>query len=194
MADAPHQPREGPTPPAWQRRLTWPVLILAWASLLFWGWQAVQEHLPVRVPRKALPPLGFFGTVAEATGPLTLRLEGLGEVRLAGVAEPPSPNARAAARGRLLELAPPQTPVYVEPAWPAPNGDGGARRACVYLRPTGARPDRPFPYEEATLLGAVLIREGLARADRSSTYRYRSEFLMLEDEARRHRRGLWQKG
>ncbi|MFO8014565.1 MAG: thermonuclease family protein [Phycisphaerae bacterium] len=192
MADASDQPREGPTPPLWQRRLTWPVLVLAWASLIFWGWHAVQQYLPVRVPRKDLAPLGVFDTVEEAAGPVSLRLERLGEVRLAGVAVPEDADARADLAARLAERAPPGTRVYVEPEWSGP--DGGRRFASVYLPAPDAQADRPFPYADASLLGAVLVREGLAAVDRLAPYRYRAEFLMLEDEARRHRRGCWRNG
>jgi hypothetical protein len=192
VADASDHPREGPTPPSWERRLTWPVLVLAWASLIFWGWQAVQQYLPVRVPRRDLPPVGVYDAVEEVTGPAALRLAHLGEVRLAGLAVPEDEAARAALRGRLEALAPAGTAVYVEPEWTASGG--GDRFASVYLRPPDAGPHGPFPYEDAPLLGAVLVREGLARADRSSPYRYRSEFFMLEDEARRHGRGLWRDG
>ena len=168
----------------------WPVLVLAWASLFFWGWQAVDRYLPVRVPRKRLAPLGVYDEVRQPTGPVSLRLKRLGEVRLAGVAAPEGDSARLDLAGRLRELAPPGTPVYAEPEWTHADG-GEAGRASVYLCPPAARSGRPFPYEQATLVGAVLVREGWARVDRLTPYRYRSEFLMLEDEARRHRRGLW---
>jgi hypothetical protein len=173
----------------WQRRLTWPVLVLAWASLIFWGWQAVQQYLPLQVPRKDLVPLGIFDTVKEAAGPVSLHLERLGEVRLAGLADPENDSARVDLAGRLGDLAPPGTRVFVEPEWH--EADGGGRFASVYLAPPDARPERPFPYADASLLGAVLVREGLAAVDRSAPYRYRAEFLMLEHDARRHGRGLW---
>ncbi|MEA3368584.1 MAG: thermonuclease family protein [Planctomycetota bacterium] len=163
--------------------------MLAWASLLFWGWQAIRERLPVHVPRKDLAPLGVYDAVEGVTGPASVRLKGLGKVLLAGLAEPEASEARAAAGRRLGDLAPPGTPVYVEPEWPASDDGGGF--ASVFLRPPDARADRPFPYADASLLGAVLVREGLARVDPAAPYRYRAEFLMLEDDARRHRRGLW---
>jgi len=189
VANASDQPRNASAGPLRHRRLLWPALVLAWASLLFWGWHAIRERLAVRVPRKDLAPLGVYDAVEGVTGPASVRLKGLGEVRLAGLAEPEASEARAALRRRLKELAPPGTPVYVEPEWQASDGVG--RFASVFLSPPGARPDRPFPYADASLLGAVLVREGLARADRAAPYRYRAEFLMLEDDARRHRRGLW---
>jgi hypothetical protein len=176
----------------WQRRLTWPVLVLAWASLIFWGWQAVQQYLPLQVPRKELVPLGVFDTVEEAAGPVSLRLERLGEVRLAGLADPDNAAARTDLARRLAALAPPGTRVFVEPEWL--EADGESRFASVYLVPPDPRPHRPFPYADASLLGAVLVREGLAAVDRAAPYRYRAEFLMLEHEARRHGRGLWRDG
>ena len=191
MPDASDQPREGPTPPPWQRRLTWPVLVVAWVSILFWGWQAIRPHLPLRVPRKDLVPLGVYDTVERVAGPASVHLKDLGKVRLAGLVAPESREDRAALRRRLGELTPPGTPVFVEPEWVA--SDGGERVASVFLCPPHGRPVRPFPYAEASLVGAVLIREGVARVDRAATYRYRAEFRMLEDEARRHRRGLWQR-
>ena len=189
MANASDQPRTASAMPLWHRRLLWPALVLAWASLLFWGWQAIRERLTVRVPRKDLAPLGVYDAVEGVTGPASVCLKGLGEVRLAGLAEPEASEARAALRRRLGELAPPGTPVYVEPEWPASDGGGGF--ASVFLHPANARADRPFPYAEAALLGAVIVQEGLARVDPAAPYRYRAEFLMLEDDARRHRRGLW---
>ena len=83
--------------PLWHRRLLWPALVLAWASLLFWGWQAIRERLTVRVPRKDLAPLGVYDAVEGVTGPASVCLKGLGKVRLAGLAEPGASEARAAA-------------------------------------------------------------------------------------------------
>jgi len=191
VSETSDQPRSASPGPRWHRRLLWPVIVLAWASIVFWGWQAVQQYLPLRVPRKDFAPLGAYDSIQAVTGPVTVRLENLGEVRLAGLAEPEDAAARADAAGRLAERAPPGTRVYVEPEWtPA---DIETPCASVFLCPPDVWPDRPFPYGEASLLGAVLVREGLTVVDRFAPYRYRAEFLMLEDDARRHGRGLWGK-
>lgn len=167
------------------------ILIISWASLGFWVWHTVREFMPVRFPRKGLAQLGAYDTALAVTGPATLRLADLGEVRLAGVCPPKDATARDRAMGRLRELVPAGTRVYAE----AEGGQADAARtlatASVFLPPSSREADRPFPYGEAVLLGAALLREGLARVDRASAYRYRAEFLMLEHDARRHGRGLW---
>jgi endonuclease YncB( thermonuclease family) len=193
VAEAADQPRSapsGPSVPAW---LLWGTLVFAWLSLAFWGVHTVYQWLPLRVPRRDLPPLGAYDAAEAVTGPTTVRLAEAGEVRLAGVAEPQDPLAGEPLRARLQELLAPGTRVYLEPeSYAAGNGNGGRLPVSLFLPPVGAGPDGPFPYGSARLVGAVLVSEGLARADRDRPYRYHAEFLMLEDEARRHRRGLWQ--
>jgi len=68
--------------------LLWPLLAAAWLSVLFWGWQAVEQMLPARMPRTHLAPPGVYDTVAEWLGPVSCRLETLDAVRLAGVLPP----------------------------------------------------------------------------------------------------------
>ena len=195
MADASDQPR--PAAPAAGPRtgwLLWLLLVFAWLSVAFWGWQAVERLLPVRMPRTDLRPLGAYDTVAQWVGPISCRLETLDTVRLAGVAPPAGAAEGDRARARLEELAPPGTPVYVEPEpFPPPDGDA-ATAASVFLPPRDGGLGGPFPYGEASLLAAVLVQEGLVRADVVTPYRYREELGLLEDDARRHRRGLWSAG
>ena len=193
MAEAADQPRSPASGPPWPSWLLWGTLAFAWLSLAFWVLHTLDQWRPLRVPRRDLPPLGVYDAAEAVTGPTTVRLATMGEVRLAGVAEPQAAPESARLRGRLQELLPPATRVYAEPeSNAAGEGDEGPRPVSLFLPPEGAGPDRPFPYGESRLVGAVLVREGLARADRDRPYRYHAEFLMLEHDARRHRRGLWQ--
>jgi micrococcal nuclease len=47
--------------------------------------------------------------------------------------------------------------------------------------------------EDGTFLNAEIIRQGYARAYTGFPFRYRDEFVALEREARRERRGLWER-
>jgi len=167
--------------------------VFAWLSVAFWGWQAVERLLPVRMPWTELRPPGAVDTVAEWVGPTCCRLETLDTVRLAGVLAPVGAAEADRARARLEALAPPGAPVYVEPEPSEPAGRGEPS-ASIFLPPRGAAPAGPFPYADATLLAAVLVQEGLLRADADTPYRYRAELDLLQDDARRHRRGLWRDG
>jgi hypothetical protein len=92
---------------------------------------------------------------------------------------------------RLKELIPAGANIYVEIE---PRADGDTREppgATLLIPPPDAGPDEPFPYEKARMLGALLVQEGLARVDEAALYRYRDELLMLQDDARRHQRGIW---
>jgi len=195
VADASDHPRPDAAPSAprtgW---LLWPLLAAAWLSVLFWGWQAVERMLPVRMPRTRLAPPGQYDTVVEWLGPVSCRLETLDTVRLAGVTPPVAAGVCDRARNRLAELAPAGTRVYVEPAASAGDDATAAPAVSIFLPPAGAEPVRPFPYGRARLLAAVLVQEGLARADADTPNAYRAELEMLQDDARRHRRGLWAEG
>ncbi len=177
------------------RRWLWPVLVLAWGSIAFWAWQAVERLRPRPIRRPPPTVTGRWDAVVAVTGPLRVRLKGLGEVRLAGLAEPRSEAEAAALSARLAELLPPASAVYVE-VFPPGRGTESADGLAVtlYVPPSGTDPAAPFPYERATVPAAVLLAEGLARVDRRRPYRFRAEFEMLEDEARRHGRGLWRTG
>ncbi len=190
MSDAPDRP-PGPSSGAssgpW---FLWAALIVCWIALAVWAWHAWHAHTPPGLPRRDPPPFGTYDTVAEVAGPTALRLRRLGVVRLAGLVHPSEPAERDRLRRRLAALAPSGTRVYVEPE-PTAAAEDGPDPASVFLPPPGADAAERFPYGESRLLGAVLVREGLARVDPVPGYRYRAEFQMLEHDARRHRRGLW---
>jgi len=190
VADAPDHPPGPSSAASSRRRLFWPVLIVCWISLAVWGWHLWRRYAPPRMPRRDLPPLGVYDTVAQVVGPSSLRLRNLGVVRLAGLVDPSEPADCDRLVRRLAALAPPGTRVYVEPE-PAAAAAAEPIPASVFLPPPGAGAPEAFPYGESLLLGAVLVREGLALVDPALGYRYRAEFQMLEHDARRHRRGLW---
>jgi hypothetical protein len=119
--------------------------------------------------------------------------------RPAGVAPPAAPAAQARLVTRLGELLLPGARVYVEMA-PKTESKAASERAPVpasaapaslWLPPPDADETQPFPYEKARLVAAVLIQEGLAPVNLDEPYVYQNEFLLLEDDARRHGRGLW---
>lgn len=191
MADADDQSRSSPPAAPARGWLVGLICLFAWASLAFWVWDAVREAAPARFPRRRLPSPGSYDTVRAVTGPAGLRFSDLGEVRLAGVAPPRTGPFHDRAVARLRELAPPGTRVYVEPEASTMDDGRPTPAASVFLPPATAEGDGAFSYQEAMLLAAVLLQEGLARTDQVSRYRYRNEFRMLEADARRHGRGVW---
>jgi len=173
------------------RRLLWFVLASCWVAIGMVAWFRFFPHLPPAYPPVELKPPGAYDTVREVTGATSLHLERLGEVRLAGTAVPQDAPAAARAAARLKELAGPGATVYVEDEPQIAGADEAGPAASVYLPPAGSNQALPFRYGESRLLGAVLVQEGLVKVDATHPYRYLEEFQNLEDDARRHRRGLW---
>lgn len=198
------QPPDHPAPPAvpppapntvaqWLFRIFFIAIPLATAMVLaFWAGQMVLRRPKPLMSRIALAiaPVGTYRTVREVSGALVVRMKDGLRVRLGGAAVPEDPAAAARAAARLGDLIPPGTVVYVE-IEPRAAGAPTPAPASVFLPPPGAKPVRPFPYEKSQLLGAVLVQEGLVRVRTDEPYRYRNELLGLEDDARRHARGLW---
>jgi len=173
------------------RRLLWFLLVVAWTAIVLAAWQFWQTFAPPRFPRVELKPHGTYDVVEQVSGPVSVRLRHTGEVRLAGVCEPADPAARDRAAAFLRDLLPSGAAVYVEITASARDGAAAPALATVYHPPNGAAPTDPFPYAEATLVARAMVQEGLVRVDAARPYRYRAEFLLLEDDARRHCRGLW---
>lgn len=134
---------------------------------------------------------GSYHTVEEVLGPVTLRLSGLGVVRLAGVAEPQEPAERERAATFLRELLLAGTTVYVESEPQSRREPDAPVPVSAYLPPSDDHRAAPFPYADARLVAEVLVQQGMARVDTERLYRYRAELEFQEDDARRHSRGLW---
>lgn len=193
MADPVSQPPATLLPLFGDRLLLWGLLATCWLGMGLFAWFRLVPHPPPPYPGPQAEAAGRYDTVAEITGPASLRLARTGEVRLGGVAAPSDADASGRARARLSELAPPGATVYVELEAPGADADGGPPAASVYLPPPGAGEPEPFPYGDARLLGAVMLQEGWLARDAGRPYRYGEEFSTLEDDARRHARGLWAK-
>ncbi len=191
MVDTPDQPHTHSPHRVEDRRLLWFILVTCWAAIGMAAWFWFLPRIAPRYPGVELKPPGAYDTVCEVVGATSLRLERLGQVRLAGTAAPQDAPAAARAAARLKELVGPGATVYVEDEPETPGADEAPPAASVYLPPAGSGEALPFPYGESRLLGAVLIQEGLAKVDAARPYRYLEEFQNLEDDARRHRRGLW---
>ena len=174
-----------------QRRLLWFLVLVAWTAIVLAAWQFWQTFAPPRFPRVELKPHGAYDAVEEVTGPVSVRLNGAGEVRLAGVADPQDAAARNRPSAFLQDLLPVGADVYVEVEPRAPDAGAALPLATVYLPPKGAARTEPFPYAEAQLVARMMVQKGLVRTRAERPYRYRTEFLLLEDDARRHGRGLW---
>jgi len=180
--------------PATPRRkgewLLWLLVIAAWLTLGTWALMTFWPQFFSRL--YTLPPerTGEYHRVEGFVAPLALRLDDGRIVKPAGVAVPADLQAADRAALRLRELAPPGTDVYVhfEPQIGPP---AGALAASIWLPPAGTARPQPFPYEKARLVGALLVQEGLVTVDADQPYMYKSELEMLEDDARRHGRGLW---
>ena len=188
MVEPQAHPAQRPALSPEDKRFAWLVLAAAWMALVA---VALIRYYPHRSPRLAPPGGGTYRAVKELLPPISLRLDDGSVVRLAGLAPPDRPSAAERAAACLRELVPPGTVVYVEiePAIPSAASAGPA--ASVWLPPPGSGRPLPFPYGQSRLLGAVLVQEGLVRVDQDQPYMYHNEFLLLEDDARRHGRGMW---
>jgi len=177
----------------------WPLLIVAWICIVAGAVHTFRSQRPAGLPSLAVLPLtppGAWETVLEPEAPRPLVLclgrdHQVHAVRIGGAAEPRDAAEADRIMARLKELVPPLTAVYVQIE---PRAADDAREppvATILVPPPGTPHDEPFPYDKSQMLGAVLIQEGLARADTESLYRYRTEFESLEADARRHHRGIW---
>ncbi|MCX5674103.1 MAG: hypothetical protein NTX87_03770 [Planctomycetota bacterium] len=191
MAEAPPppSPRKGMGPD--DKRLMWLVVIAAWMVLAAWALMTLRPRLPWRPGRPTAAPTGRYEQVREFVPPLALRLESRTLARPAGIAVPGERPAAERAAARLKELAPPGTVVYVELEPRSGERESAAAAASLWLPPADAARQGPFPYEQSRLIGAILVQEGLVAVDPDQPYLYKNEFQMLEDDARRHGRGLW---
>jgi len=174
-----------------QRRLVWLLLLAAWTAISLSVWHLLQTRAAPRFPRVELRAHGTYDAIEEVAGPVSVRLRDLGVVRLAGVSEPDEPAARQRAAAFLRRLLPSGADVYVEIEPRTRDADGTPPFATVYLPPKHAAQGSRFPYAEARLVARTLVQEGLVGVDADRPYRYRAEFLLLQDDARRHRRGIW---
>lgn len=182
-----------PRPPAPRDdRLLWLLLILSWLAIGGYAWYTLRRQQPPVLPALTRPMGGVYATVDDIEGPVTLRIDGGEILRLAGVKPPDDPAQADRAAGRLRELAPTGTRVYFDRE-PQAVADEQPAVASVYLPPAGATEAEAFPYAEARLLGALLVREGMVRVDEDHPYRLLNEFLALQEDAARHGRGLWAK-
>jgi len=175
------------------QRLLWLLVIAAWLALAACGIVTLRSHFWSRLRGLPAATRGEYVRVEAFAAPLALRLDDGRIVKPAGVAVPADPIAAERAAARLRELAPPGTDVFVEPEpqlAPAP----GPLPASIWLPPPGAGRELPFPYERSRLAGAILVQEGLAAVDAAQPYMYKNEFEMLENDARRHGRGIWGAG
>jgi len=162
-----------------------------WLALAAWALLVLRPHLAGRRARPAPAHGGEYQKVQGFLPPLSLRLESGLVVKPAGVAGPGEQPAAEHAASRLRELAPPGADLYVELQPRAAEAESAAPPASLWLPPPGGGRPEPFPYERARLIGAILVQEGLAAVDPDASYIYKNEFLLLEDDARRHRRGIW---
>ncbi|MEE9236146.1 MAG: thermonuclease family protein [Candidatus Acidoferrales bacterium] len=119
----------------------------------------------------------------------------------------PSPSLAEGSHIRLIGVDAPEmghSPRARQPGQPDPFAVEGTvfvrqlvegRRVRLEFGPErGDRYGRTLAYvylEDGTLLNAELIRRGYARAYRRFAHPLREEFILLEEEARAARRGLW---
>jgi hypothetical protein len=190
MVESPPQPR----PPMCRedRQLLWMVIVACGLVLAAWAGYWFHPRFLWSPPKMPPPMTGQFVTVQGYALPLALRREGGAPLCPAGVTvrgEDLPVIEQAAAR--LADLAPVGAAVYVE-LDPFCSCDlEGASAASLWIPPPGITQADPFPYPDSRLLAAVLVQEGLARVDENQSYLYKNELLLLEDDARRHGRGLW---
>ena len=186
---APQEPART-TPRRKDERLLWLLVIAAWLTLGTWAIMTFWPRIATRL--YTLPPerSGEYARVEGFVAPLALRLDDGRIVAPAGVAVPTDLQAADRAALRLRELAPLGTDVYIE-FEPQIGPPTGVLPASIWLPPSGVNRPQPFPYDNARLVGATLVQEGLATVDPDQPYIYKNELEMLEDDARRHGRGIW---
>ena len=189
----PTRPRKPERRPPPRQPLIWLLALLCWAAIAAWAWKTYRLNAPPDLPALHKHIQGAFKTVEEVEGqPLAIRFADGASARLAGLAAPETADAAASALERLKELAPPGTRVYVDFEPVPAESSPGPPPASIYLPPHDAETRMPFPYPESRLLNAELVREGAAKVDPDALYRFRTELGALQDDARRHGRGLWQ--
>ena len=190
----PAPPKPVRKPLSWQdQRLLWLLVIAAWLALGAWAIITFRSHISTRLYSLPVEQAGEYHRVEGFVAPLALRLDDGRIVKPAGVAVPGDLPSAERAAARLRELAPPGTDVYVR-SEPQIGPSAGPLPASIWLPPTDTNRPQPFPYDKSRLAGAVLVQEGLVAVDPDQPYMYKSEFEMLEDDARRHGRGLWGDG
>jgi hypothetical protein len=167
------------------------IVAAAWLALgswlIFTYYVHPRQHRPQDVPIEKCT----YHKVEAFVAPLGLRLDNGSVVQPGGIVLPAEKAAAERAAARLRELAPVGSDVYVEfDSGPPPEGMSPPP-ASIWLLPSGQTPSHPFPYEQAKLVGAVLVQEGLVRVDTDQLYFYRNEFILLQEDAERHHRGLW---
>ncbi len=192
MAPAHNVRRTSPTPGG---RVFWIVLATCWITLVAAAWHL---HLRARGPRHAPAdlhgPLGTYARVSAVEAPFLITLDGERAVRPAGLAAPESDAEGETLLKRIRALIESAAPdVYVARGAPGDVPDGG-RDALVWFPPPEAEPGAWYPAADMQLLSAVLVQEGLARVDPERPCIHQQELEMLQDDARRHGRGIWATG
>jgi hypothetical protein len=192
MAESPVPPPASRPLRREDRQLIYMVLLACWLAMAAYGIYAFKPYFAAKAPPMSPPPFGHYVTIKEYVAALTFKTNEDQTVSLAGVSdEDLDEAARVRAGARLRELAPVGTVVFIEPNLGSTIAGKPSVRAAAWLPPPGVKETYPFPYEESRLLAATLVQEGLVRVDESQGYVYTNELLMVEDDARRHERGLW---
>ncbi|WP_320056157.1 thermonuclease family protein [Desulfuromonas thiophila] len=167
-----------------------PIALLILIGLLLAG------LLPLRTQALANDPL--IGRVSWIYDGDSLKVASIGKVRLVGI-DAPEHNGKGRDRA-FLQLG------SGSPARLRQVAEDNRRQLIRQVKgrqvrlevenPSYDRYGRLLAYvwlDNGTLLNAQLLREGRARVYRRFTFARKTEFLQLEEQARRNRRGLWQK-
>ena len=190
MAETSRLRRPRSAPALDNQAFLWLIVITGWIFVILWVALTMGRHLWHHRPSiSSEPPGRFLRVEAVKPSPLALRFQDAAEVGLAGIAAPDGSEPLARATARISELTPAGAFVYVE-LDPVGSAGSDPPPAYVWLIPHGVEAVLPFAHEKAQLLNAILVQEGLVTVASGPSF-YRTEFEMLQDDARRHERGLW---
>lgn len=128
----------------------------------------------------------------------SLRVEGIGKVRLLGI---DTPESRASSRDRFYRqrFAIPAHRLRLVAAQAKELNLRRAKNRYVNLEPGRVPRDKhgrllAYVYlPDGTMLNRLLLKKGLASVFRRYDFRYKAEFLTTEKKARDRQIGLWQK-
>jgi len=128
----------------------------------------------------------------------SLRVEGVGKVRLLGI---DTPESRASSRDRFYRqrFAIPAHKLRLVAAQAKELNLRRAKNRYVHLEPGREPRDKhgrllAYVYlPDGTMLNRLLLEKGLASVFRRYDFRYKAEFLATEKKARDRQIGLWQK-
>lgn len=138
----------------------------------------------------------LHGTVSWVHDGDTLKVSGIGDVRLLGI---DTPERKGSKRDRYLEKqgvpASRQREIYRAAKEYNIHNIKGQRVSLVTEQPPRDKYGRLLAYvylQDGSMLNRVLLEQGLAVVYKRFSFKMKEDFLKVEEQARHEKRGLWQ--